>query len=82
MPGATRDEMTDSEQGQRDPPAWERRRRLPFLIPRRIDIAWASIAEADVRTGELVFNVSDNTLVYRSAHDTIKRFDAAATRTI
>ncbi len=82
MAGATRDETTDSEQGQRDPVKWERRRRQPFLTPRRIDIAWASIAEADVRLGELVFNIVDNTFVYRNKDNEIKRFDAAATRTI
>ncbi len=45
----------------------------PYVQPRVIDVAWASIDSDDLQPGELVFNTSDTTLVYRFGHDKIYR---------
>lgn len=52
------------------------------IFLRHIDVAWASINRDDLLPGELVFNDSDNGLVYRLGDDTIFRYDDDATRTI
>ena len=54
----------------------------PYVFPRVISVAWLSIDTEDLLPGELVFNANDTTLVYRFGHDTIFRFDDAATRAI
>lgn len=54
----------------------------PHVLPRQIDVAWASISEDDILPGELVFNRDDNSLVLRKDHTNIYRFDNAATRAV
>ena len=49
--------------------------------PRRINVAWGSIAKTDIEVGELVANAADNSLVKRTDNN-VYRYDYAATRTI
>ncbi len=63
----------------------ERQRRakpIAGVFPRQINVAWTSITANTLQPGELVYNRSDGSLVIREDHDTIFRFDNAATRTI
>jgi len=45
-------------------------------------VAWASIGRDDVLPGELVFNRSDSTLVYRKGDDTLYKWTNDGTRAI
>ena len=80
MPGATR-RGADLDRGFRDPPQ-QPQRQFPFIMPRQINIVWASIVDGDLLPGELVFNTNDNSLVLREDDNDIHRYDVGASRTI
>jgi len=58
------------------------RGRYPYVMPRVINIAWASIVDGDILPGELVANRNGNSLIWRKDETNIYRFDNVATRTI
>lgn len=80
MPAGTKQDLTNPGALARDPeqPLVTR----PITKPRQLNLAWASITDADLRIGEVVVNRSDNSLVWRKDDTTIYRFDFDATRTI
>lgn len=80
MPGGVRRELADVDEQLRDPPPAKGFNL--HVVPRSIDIAWASIGRDDLLPGELVFNRNDSSLVYRNGDANIRRFDSVATRTI
>ena len=82
MAGATRQPRDDIGRAQRDPLPSTPRAPFPFVMPRVIDIAWASIADDDLQPGELVANQNDNSFVWRKDDTNIYRFDNDATRAI
>lgn len=65
----------------RDPPDFPQRTH-PYILPRAINVPWASIGNDDLLPGELVANVADNSLVWRKDSIYIYRFANDATRTI
>lgn len=82
MSGATRiDSIGIAESDRRA----SRSKRLPIFgrrtILRTINVAWASIGEADIDANELVFNEDDDDLVFRTG-DEIKRYSGDASRTL
>ncbi len=86
MPTGTRQSAAEAVSREVDPtqdgdPRYAKRVR-PHIMPRSIDVAWASITAATLLPGELVYNRDDQTLVLRESHDTIRRFDGNASRTI
>lgn len=78
MAGATRRSERDIQVALRDPV--RRKKPWPYVMPRVINVAWASIATDDLLPGELVYNENDGSLVYREEAD-IFRYDYDATRT-
>ena len=79
MASATKPDPLSIPQAQRDPapPAAPR----PQVKPRRINVAFTSIVQADIEPGELVFNEADSNLVQRK-DTTIYRYASTASRTI
>ena len=68
MAGTTRRDRMDILSALRQrpvEPAEGPRGRFPEVLIRRINVAFTSIVEADLRSGEIVFNDIDDTLVVR-----------------
>ena len=83
MAGATRrrtDDIDRALRGRGGTPEGARGR-FPYVLPRVLNVAWASIAPGDLIPGELVFNDADDSLVIREGSN-IYRYDKVATRTI
>ena len=81
MSGTTRRSVLDSARQFRDPPQAPAAPK-PYILPRVINVAWASIVDGDIMPGELVMNRADNSLIWRRDNTNIYRFDNVATRAL